>query len=291
MSDYSKQIDADNERKINKLLNAMPQFCKLYFDDAKRAKQTRTRLGYARDIKRFFDWLQSTAGYKHINLLSSTVSILDHLTFEDFEEYKKNIEFSNKTDSKGNNFLTENTTMARRLSALRSFMKFYYSIGMIKNNPAMFISMPKVFEKNIITLNQNEVDTILDAITSNVGLTPNQIKRRKLTEKRDIAIMFTLLGTGIRVSELVGLDVDSIDFHNARILITLKGGNEGYAYFGENVENALRDYIDNGRDILSPSDKALFISTKQQKSLKSKKKGYNSLLEQNNCVPLPPNYQ
>ena len=65
-------------------------------------------------------------------------------------------------------------------------------------------------------------------ITIKQGLTNNQIIRRRKTEKRDIAIMTTLLGTGIRVSELVGLDLKDVDFINGRLIVTLKGGNDGY---------------------------------------------------------------
>ena len=171
----------------------------------------------------------------------------EKLSFEDFEEYKSSIEFSSRVDSSGKQLLTENTTMARRLSALRSFMKFYYTIGAIKTNPAMFISMPKIPEHNIIALDPIDIDRLLDTITSDQGLTKNQIIRRQKTEKRDIAIMTTLLGTGIRVSELVGLDLKDVDFINGRLIVTLKGGNDGYSYFGQEVEDTLRDYIENGR--------------------------------------------
>ena len=154
--------------------------------------------------------------------------------------------------------------MARRLSALRSFMKFYYTIGAIKTNPAMFISMPKISDHNIIALDPIDIDRLLDTITSDQGLTKNQIIRRQKTEKRDIAIMTTLLGTGIRVSELVGLDLKDVDFVNGRLIVTLKGGNDGYSYFGQEVEDTLRDYIENGRPMLEPAinEEALFLSVR-----------------------------
>ena len=264
MSTYSKQLDAENERRIKSLLKDLPSFAKLYFDDARRSKLSRTRLEYARNIRSFFLWLQGTSGFKNIDLKTSTPEILEKLTFEDFEEYKSSIEFSSRVDSSGKQLLTENTTMARRLSALRSFMKFYYTIGAIKTNPAMFISMPKISDHNIIALDPIDIDRLLDTITNDQGLTKNQIIRRQKTEKRDIAIMTTLLGTGIRVSELVGLDLKDVDFVNGRLIVTLKGGNDGYSYFGQEVEDTLRDYIENGRPMLEPAinEEALFLSVR-----------------------------
>lgn len=264
MSDYSEQLDAENERKIAEIVSELPQFAKLYFDDSRRKKSTRTRLGYVQDVQRFFVWLQQSAGFKDVDLRTATPAILERLTFEDFEEYKSSMEFSERTDQRGNQLLANSATIARRLSALRSFMSFYFRIGAIKTNPAMYVSIPKIPDHDIIALNPEDIDRLLDAIYSTDGLTHNQIERRKKTAKRDAAILITLLGTGIRVSELVGLDCASVDFHNAYLTITLKGGNSGRAFFGAEVESALRDYMDSGRALLSPapSEHALFISTR-----------------------------
>ena len=177
------------------------------------------------------------------------------------------MEYSSRTDQRGRPLLAENTTLARRLSALRSFMKFYYTIGAIRQNPAMFISMPKIASHEIIALDPADVDLILKTARGTEGLTKKQILRRRITEKRDIAILVTLLGTGIRVSELVGLDTKSVDFRSGMITVTLKGGNDGHSFFGPEVEAALRDYIENGRPLLKPAvnDDALFLSVRHQR--------------------------
>ena len=283
MSDYSKQLDAENERKIIEIGRSMPPFAKLYFDDAKRSKLSRTRLEYARNLRGFFVWMKTLPRFENVDLNTVSASVMDSLTFEDFEDYKASIEFSARKDSNGNNLLSENTTVARKLSALRSFMKFYYMIGAIKNNLSLFISMPKIAEKNIIALDPSEVDSLIDTISSGYGLTEKQKKQQYKTIKRDTAIVLTLLGTGIRVSELVGLDLGSVDFNNGRLLITLKGGNDGYSYFGSQVEFVLYDYINSGRDLLSPlpDEKALFLSTQHRRitvrSLELIVKKYTSL--------------
>ena len=72
------------------------------------------------------------------------------------------------------------------------------------------------------------------------------------TKERDLAIVTLLLGTGIRVSECVGLDVEDVDFKNNGIKVTRKGGNEMVVYFGEEVEQALKRYLDDTRKSITP---------------------------------------
>ena len=64
------------------------------------------------------------------------------------------------------------------------------------------------------------------------------------TKERDLAIVTLLLGTGIRVSECVGLDIEDVDFKNNGIKVTRKGGNEMVVYFGPEVEKALKAYLE-----------------------------------------------
>ncbi len=62
-------------------------------------------------------------------------------------------------------------------------------------------------------------------------------------QKRDLALISLLLGTGMRVSECVGIDIDDIDFRNSSVKVTRKGGNESTLYFNDEVEESLLDYI------------------------------------------------
>lgn len=80
---------------------------------------------------------------------------------------------------------------------------------------------------------------ILEAVEKHTG---RNIATNKL---RDKAILTLLFGTGIRVSELVGIDLSDIDFFNASIVVTRKGGDQDVVYFGSEVEEALQDYIQN----------------------------------------------
>ena len=96
----------------------------------------------------------------------------------------------------------------------------------------------------------------------------NALQKHNKVELRDLAIITLFLGTGIRVSELVGIDLRDVDFRMARIYIRRKGGNYDEVYFGTDVERVLLDYIENCRPYLfseeDPSP-ALFLSMKHSR--------------------------
>ena len=101
--------------------------------------------------------------------------------------------------------------------------------------------MPKLHEKAIIRLDTDEVASLLDYIEHGGDeLTGQKKVYYEKNKNRDLAIITLLLGTGIRVSECVGLDLQDVDFKNNGIKVTRKGGNEMVVYFGEEVEHALK---------------------------------------------------
>ena len=98
-------------------------------------------------------------------------------------------------------------------------------------------------------------------------MTKGQLKYHSKTKVRDLALMTLLLGTGIRVSECVGLDLNDVDFKNNGIKITRKGGNEVVIYFGDEVEEALLNYLAE-RELILPAaghENALFLSMQRKR--------------------------
>ena len=129
--------------------------------------------------------------------------------------------------------------------------------------------MPKLHEKAIIRLDTDEVAILLDYIeTCGSQLTGQKKVYYEKTKYRDLAIITLLLGTGIRVSECVGLDINDVDFKNNGVKVTRKGGNEMVVYFGREVEKALRDYLELTRKNITPlpdHENALFLSTQRKR--------------------------
>jgi integrase/recombinase XerC len=124
-------------------------------------------------------------------------------------------------------------TTARKLASLRSFFKFLYREGYIKTNPATAVSTPKLEKKLPKFL---DVDKIAKLVQ-----TPDAATTAGL---RDRAILETLYSTGIRVSELVGLDLDDIDFISGVVKVFGKGSRERMAPIGEPALAAIRRYRD-----------------------------------------------
>lgn len=132
----------------------------------------------------------------------------------------------------------------------------------MKKNPAFQVDMPKIHDQAITRLDVNEVAELLDNVESGNRLTKNQLAAHEELKTRDLALLTLLLGTGIRVSECVGLDINDVDFDNDRIKVVRKGGAESFVYFGDEVREALLDYMDE-RSTLQPAaghENALFIS-------------------------------
>ena len=149
---------------------------------------------------------------------------------------------------------------------------------------AYIIFLNKIHEKEIVRLDADEVSVLLDQVELGDKLTKSQQKFHDKTKTRDMAILTLLLGTGMRVSECVGIDINDIDFKNSGIKIRRKGGNETVIYFGEEVENALLDYLEE-RKLIVPQDgheNALFLSLQKRRigvrAVENLVKKYSSLV-------------
>ena len=129
--------------------------------------------------------------------------------------------------------------------------------------------MPKLHDKAIIRLDIDEVAMLLDYVESaGEHLTGQALAYYQKTKNRDLAILTLLLGTGIRVSECVGLNLTDVDFKNNGITVTRKGGSQMVVYFGDEVADALENYIEADRKVITPlsgHEEALFLSTQRKR--------------------------
>ena len=265
---YHEQNDIDNTLKLREVLKTLPPFCRDYFRAIDATTTTKTRISYAYDIRIFFQFLlDQNPMFKDKNMSDFTVDVLDQIKAVDLEEYEEFLKVyksddSSKTETNGE------SGVKRKISALRSFYAYYYKHEMITTNPSVLIDVPKIHEKNIIRLDTDEVAMLLDYI-EHCGDTLTGQKRmyHEKTKDRDLAIVTLLLGTGIRVSECVGLDVEDVDFKNNGIKVTRKGGNEMVVYFGPEVEKALKKYLEVRENItpLAGHEHALFYSTQRRR--------------------------
>ena len=265
---YHDQVTIDNVRKLREVLQTLPPFARDYFRAIEPTTSARTRISYAYDIRIFFNFLLTeNPAFKGKTMSDITVDVLDQIQAVDIEEYQEYLKVYDSAEDNRLQTIGERG-LKRKLSALRSFYTYYYKRERIKTNPTLLVDMPKLHEKEIIRLDVDETAELLDYIEHAGDQLTGQKKRYyEKTRLRDLAIVTLLLGTGIRVSECVGLDVTDIDFKNDAIRVVRKGGSEMMIYFGEEVEKALLDYLEE-RDSITPvagHENALFYSTQRKR--------------------------
>lgn len=264
---YHTETDQKNIIKLREILANLPEFAKDYFRAIASTSTTRTRISYAYDIRVFFQFLvDENPLFKNQSITELTIDVLDQVKAVDIEEYMEYLKLYK--GSQGNVNTNGEVGLKRKISALRSFYSYYFKHELIHTNPTVLIDMPKVHEKAIIRLDTDEVASLLDYIEHCGDHLSGQKKVYfEKTKERDLAIVTLLLGTGVRVSECVGLDLEDLDFKNNAIKVTRKGGNEMFVYFGNEVEKVLQDYlvVRDGITPLAGHEHALFLSTQRRR--------------------------
>lgn len=214
-----------------------------------------TLLNYVRDFQSFFDWLISEnlviAKEKEYHKINEQV--LDTLTQEDIENYRSYL-----------NVRTTNTkkTIARKTSSLKSLFKFLHSHKKPgTNKPYIRINITeniKLKQKNQDPQEQahsikkkiligDEIKQFKEFVASGFGKkgTPKQVERWLINRERDLAIISLFLGSGIRVSELIGLKMKDLDLNERCITVTRKGRDVfSQVYFPPSTAQDIKNYLD-----------------------------------------------
>ena len=262
---YHDQVNKENIEKMRAVLQELPKFCKQFFRGIENTTSTRTRLGYALDLRIFFEFIQqNNNALRRTPIREYPLSLLDQLGREDIEEYLDYLELYYKDDKEYRN---DERGKSRKLASLRSMYHYFYTSELIEKDVAALVPMPKLHEKEIIRLDPDEVATLLELVENGEELTETEKRYHRVTKTRDLALLTLLLGTGIRVSECVGLNLNDVDFKNGGIRIVRKGGYEAVVYFGEEVEDALLDYWDERthKTAATGHEDALFLSMQNKR--------------------------
>jgi site-specific recombinase XerD len=264
---YYQQKNIEYTKKLREFLAELPSYVTSFFRGIEQRTQARSRLAYANDIRVFFEWItKSNPIYAGKDIKSIPASVLSDMNAFDIEEYMEYLKLRDEGDTEKVN---SEVTIKRKMSALRSLFNYLYRNLIIENNAAIQVDMPKLREKAIVRLDVDEVSKFLDVVEYGPqNMSQRKQKFHELNKVRDLAIMTLLLGTGMRVTELVGIDLKDLDFANGRVKVTRKGGYEAYIYFGDEVADALSKYVDereNIKDIKVGHEDALFLSTRKSR--------------------------
>ena len=268
---YHAQADVKRLERLRELQKQLPLVCTDFFRSIAQTTSTLTRLAYAYDFRLFFQYLTSENPFfadveprfmddRHLKLIKKR----DIDGFQEYlTQYYKNDEETGETRVVQNHELG----IMRKLSSLRSLFEYLFKNGHIDANIATLVTLPKIHEKPILRLERDEMQKMLDTVATGEGLTERQKKLLVFTRARDTAMLLLFLGTGIRVSECVGLNVEDLDFELNAFLVTRKGGDQSILYFPQQVADALQAYLRQRSEIqpLPGHEEALFLSLQKRR--------------------------
>ncbi len=258
---YFQKRDLENMKKIGSYLSGLPDYCLDFFTGIENNTSSLTRLNYAMDLAVFFDYLENHVIKKQ--KMQITLEDIDGLQARNIENYLSYLSFYFVEDKM---FKNAERGKARKLASLRSFFKYLFNHDMISSNVASKVPTPKLHTKEIVRLEKDEVSRLLSAVEQPVTFSERQKNYNKNTFERDNAIVTLFLGTGIRISELVGLNVEDFDFSQGAFKVTRKGGNQTILYFSKEVENALNLWLEKRKTLpLDENERAMFISLQNKR--------------------------
>ena len=257
---FFEKRDIENIKKIGNYLEQLPNFCYDYFIGIENYTSTLTRVNYAMDLTVFFSYISDYVFKK--DKKDITLKDMDTLKSIQIEQY---LSYLSYYENGGKIIKNGEKGKARKLASVRSLFKYLFNHDKLTADVASKIATPKIHTKEIIRLETDEMSRMLDAPENNT-FSKHRKNYNLNTKERDNAIITLFLGTGIRVSECVGLNIDDIDFSQNALKVTRKGGSTTILYFPEEVAEALKEWIKKRATLpLKPEENGLFISLQNKR--------------------------
>lgn len=268
MSDYFENREILYTERAREICDQLPEYVRQFIVGIQMRTTPLTRFAYANDLKIFLHYLLKTRyKNKYSDVKQITLEDLSQLEAFDIELFLEYLSYYIGDD--GKKIKCGERAKERKLSALRSFFKYYYKHNFLDSNITQKVDTPKIHDKPIVFLEKTEMSRLLDEAVSGDSLSVREKNYHAITKTRDVALLSLMLGTGIRISECVGINNSDLNFDNNSVLITRKGGNKAILYFSEEVASALIDYLNWKEDQITDQtqfgknmkdDDALFLS-------------------------------
>jgi len=268
---YHDQASIRRLDRVRELEKELPVACTDFFRSISQTTSPLTRLAYAYDFRLFFQYLTRENPFfadveprfftdKHLKMIQKRDII-------GYQEYLMQYYVTDEASGESSVVRNHELGIMRKLCSLRSLFDYMYKNGIIDANITTLVELPKLHDKPILRLEADEMQKMLDTVASGEGLTKAQQRYLNFTRTRDTAMLLLFLGTGIRVSECVGLDLDDLDFELNAFLVTRKGGDQSILYFPDQVAQALKAYIQERSAVepLEGHENALFLSLQKRR--------------------------
>lgn len=250
--------------RLRQILLELPEVCYDFMLSIEPNSSALTRINYAGDLRIFFVYL-----HNELNLFSKDVKDLsvDDMRLIRPRHIEMFLDYLSIYERNDRVLENRNLGKKRKLSAIRTFFKYMLKHQYIESLPTSIIDTPKIAEKPIIRMDGGEVVNVLETVESGKNLSKRQEAYLKINGLRDIAILRLMLGTGIRISECIGLDINDIDLDHKSFRVLRKGGKEAILYFSDDVKGALEDYLTQRKAAaaLAGHENALFLSMQMRR--------------------------
>ncbi|MFN7249871.1 MAG: tyrosine recombinase XerS [Anaerobacillus sp.] len=258
--------------RIEEKTKQLPWYVVEYIDKRKRKLSPASLLNYCHDYIIFFDWILAEEIFKG-ERKEIPLSTLEKLTRQQIEDFLSFLEFR-----LNNSKLTVN----RKLSALKSLFNYLQNVAetsqlepYLSRNVMAKIELNNIKEDQETLANRmegkilrgDEYDDFRQFVAHDYGLANQDNKKLSnfhiKNRERDTAIISLILGSGLRLSELVGLDIEDIDFQKNTVRVIRKGNKEQYVYISDQAMLDIKEYlaVRNERYKITKAMKSLFVSS------------------------------
>ena len=234
----------------------LPDFANEYIVEYYSGESINTQIGYAIDIRVFLNYLRLEVLTSIDNIKNITVKDIDNLRVTDlirFKSYLREYEQESYTvTGKPIKRVYRNSAYGinRKMSAVRGLFIYLYKTEQIKENITDKVDFARLHQKIKKRLTSQETFALLDVIYDGEkyykGRLLTEYQKRKI---RDTAIFTTYLGTGIRVSELINMNFEDIDFSTNSFIVTRKGGDQQEIYMPQQVKETISDYVEYAKEV------------------------------------------
>lgn len=252
MSEYKNDYNDKVRKQAKAIYQDFPDICLAFFSGKKAPL---TQLAYARHLRTFFEFLYENNVQFHKPFKQFTATDFDSVTFIDADKFALTL-----SDLKP-------ATQKHYRSTLLSFFNYLLGRKYITTNPFMTggeVAKNPDAATDIHYLTHDEQLLFLEVIGSGRGLNRRELAIHDKNLERDMAICYLLLATGIRVSELVGIDVEDVDLQNCSVSVARKGrqNKPDTVYMSDSALEVIKEYLCFREQIYSPAlgEHALFLS-------------------------------